>query len=60
MLPVVLFAKPADRRVRNVKQSDGTVLKVILSGDEFFHYYCLNFCEKSLLPSSLSLRRDKA
>ena len=40
MLPVVLFAKPADRRVRNVKQSDGTMLKVILSGDEFFHYYC--------------------
>ena len=40
MLPFMLFAKPADRRVRSVKQSDGTVLRVFQAGDEFFHYYC--------------------
>ena len=40
MLPFLLLAKPADRRVRSVKQSDGTVLRIFQTGDEFFHYYC--------------------
>ena len=39
-LPLMLSAKPADRRVRNVKQSDGTMLRIFQTGDEFFHYYC--------------------
>lgn len=39
-LPLMLYAKPADRRVRNVKQSDGTTLRIFQTGDEFFHYYC--------------------
>ena len=40
LLPFSLFAKPADRRVRNVKQSDGSILRIFQTGDEFFHYYC--------------------
>ncbi|MBQ5663056.1 MAG: M6 family metalloprotease domain-containing protein, partial [Bacteroidaceae bacterium] len=40
ILPFALLAKPADRRVRSVKQSDGTVLRIFQTGDEFFHYYC--------------------
>ena len=33
------FAAPAYRKPFTVKQSDGTVLTVILSGDEALHYY---------------------
>ena len=40
ILPLTLFAKPADRSVRSVKQSDGTTLRIYQTGDEFFHYYC--------------------
>lgn len=40
ILPFALFAKPADRTVRSVKQSDGTTLRIYQTGDEFFHYYC--------------------
>ena len=40
ILPLSLFAKPADRTLRSVKQSDGTVLRIFQTGDEFFHYYC--------------------
>ena len=40
LLPSLLIAKPADRRIRCVKQSDGTTLRISLVGDEYFHYYC--------------------
>ena len=33
------FSKPADRRLRTLKQSDGTTLTYRQLGDEFFHYY---------------------
>ena len=33
------FPKPADRRLRTLKQSDGTTLTYRQLGDEFFHYY---------------------
>ncbi len=40
ILPLSLLAKPADRTLRNIKQSDGSVLKIFQTGDEYFHYYC--------------------
>lgn len=36
---VVLFAVPADSRLRQVLQKDGTILLVSLRGDELYHYY---------------------
>ena len=36
---VSAFAAPAYRKPFNVKQSDGTDLTVVLSGDESIHYY---------------------
>ncbi len=40
LLPLSLFAKPADRTLRSVRQSDGTILKIFQTGDENLHYYC--------------------
>ena len=36
---VSVFAAPANRAALSYKQSDGTVLYVMLNGDEAFHYY---------------------
>ena len=40
MLSVSALGKPADRRMRTYKQSDGSTLTYRQMGDEYFHYYC--------------------
>ena len=39
VLAVAVFAVPANRKPFVVKQSDGTMLTVVLSGDEALHYF---------------------
>ena len=39
VLAVAAFAVPANRKPFVVKQSDGTMLTVVLSGDEALHYF---------------------
>ena len=39
MLAVSVFAVPANRRPVVVKQSDGTMLTIVMHGDEALHYY---------------------
>lgn len=39
LLAVSVFAIPANRKPRVVKQSDGTMLSVVMHGDEALHFY---------------------